>query len=108
MQVVEKLGQTPNLRKIHVFDEPHKRYNKATGERERHKHLVFKTGNPFAHVKFQKELAARGVYGHFSFNLVGYVAYLRYCMCDSAKKLPVDLDQDSGTSKSTSLQTLKS
>jgi hypothetical protein len=38
-------------------------------------------------------LIARGIYGHFSFNLVGYVAYLRYCLSPSAKKLAADLDQ---------------
>ena len=56
--------------------------------------MVFKVKCAFAHLRFQKELAARGVYGHFSFNLVGYVAYLRYCMCESAKKLLADTDQD--------------
>ena len=30
-----KLGEAPNLKNIHVFDEPHKRYNKKTGTRER-------------------------------------------------------------------------
>ena len=47
---------------------------------------------PFAHVRFQKALAERGVYGKFSFNLVGYVTYLQYCMVLSAKKLRDDLD----------------
>ena len=42
----------------------------------------------------QKALAAKGVYGHFSFNLVGYVAYLQYCLVPSAKKLQADIDQD--------------
>jgi len=40
--VAKKLGQLQNISKLHVFDEPHKRYNKTTGTRERHKHLVFK------------------------------------------------------------------
>lgn len=37
-------------KKLHVFDEPHMRYNKQTGVRERHKHFVFNMRMPFAHV----------------------------------------------------------
>ena len=55
---------------------------------------MFKTVTPLAHVRFQKELAARGVYGHFSCNLVGYVSYLRYCLDESPKKLLADTDQE--------------
>ena len=91
--VCVKRGLGASVAKIHVFDEPHKRYNKATQARERHKHLVFKMGAGFAHLQLRKDLAAHGVYGHFSFNLVGYVAYLRYCLTPSAKKLPADIDQ---------------
>lgn len=86
------LGQGPNFAHIHVFDEPHKRYSPVTGQRERHKHLVFKMKNTFAHVRFAKALAERGVHGHFSFRLIGYIAYLRYCLVPSAKKLAADLD----------------
>ena len=107
MKVAENVGQGPNLQKVHVFDEPHKRYNPITGQRERHKHVIFKMATAFAHVKFQKELAKRGVYGHFSFNLVGYVAYLRYCLCDSAKKLPADLDQSPWSWPSVDVRKLK-
>ena len=82
------------LSKAKVFDEPHKKYNSVTGTRERHKHLIFKLKTTFAHLKIQKAFAAKGVYGHFSFNLVGYVQYLRYCMVSSAKKLQADLDLD--------------
>ena len=90
-----RLGHGPKFQKIHVFDEPHKRYNRVTGVRERHKHVVFKMVSAFAHVKFQRALQDQGVYGHFSFNFVGYVAYLRYCLKDdSAKKLLADIDQD--------------
>ena len=92
-QICMKMGQGPNLVKVHVFDEPHKRYNKTTQQRERHKHLIFKMKNPFAHLRLQKELATHGVYAHFSFNLVGYVAYLRYCFVGSAKKLESDIDK---------------
>ena len=92
-QMVTKFGLGPNLVKIHVFDEPHKKYNRATGVRERHKHIIFKMKTPFAHLQIQKALAANGVYGHFSFNLVGYVKYLAYCMVASAKKLQADIDQ---------------
>ena len=92
--VCTKLGHGPNLAKLHVFDEPHKRYSKATGERERHKHIVFKMALPFAHLKVQKELALHGVRGHFSFSLVGYAAYLSYCLSPSAKKLAADIDAD--------------
>ena len=91
--ICTKLGQGPNIDKIHVFDEPHKRYNRQTQARERHKHLLFKMKTPFAHLRIQKELAARGVYGHFSFNLVGYVNYLRYCLEPSAGKLGADIDE---------------
>lgn len=63
-----------------------------TETRERHKHVVFKMAAPFAHVRVRKELTAHGVYGHFSFNLVGYKAYLGYCLLPSAKKLAVDVD----------------
>lgn len=88
-----KLGLGPAILKIHVFDEPHKRYNMQTKKRQRHKHLVFKMASNFAHLKLKKMFMAHGIYGHFSFNLVGYVAYLRYCLCQSAKKLAADLDQ---------------
>ena len=54
-----KLGQGPNIQKLHVFDEPHKRYNPVTELRERHKHLIFKMASPFAHTKFCRELAGR-------------------------------------------------
>ena len=40
----------------------------------------------------QKALAAKGVHGHFSFNLCGYVKYLQYCLVPSAKKLQADID----------------
>ena len=88
-----RLGLGPKFEKLHVFDEPHKKFSTAAGVRERHKHLVFKVKCGFAHVRFQKDLAARGVYGHFSFNLVGYVSYLRYCLTESPKKLLSDTDQ---------------
>ena len=89
-----KLGHGPNLVKLHVFDEPHKRYNVTTQERERHRHIIFKMVLPFAHLKVQKALAERGVRGHISFNLVGYLAYLSYCLTASAKKLAADLDME--------------
>ena len=92
--VCDKFGHGPNVSKLHVFDEPHKRYNPHTGVRARHKHLVFKMKTPFAHVRMQQELAAQGIYGHFSFNLVGYVAYLSYCLQPSAKKRAADLDHN--------------
>ena len=107
IRIAENVGQGQNLKKVHVFDEPHKRYNIVTGQRERHKHVIFKMETTFAHIKFQKELAKRGVYGHFSFNLVGYVAYLRYCLCESPKKLPADLDQSPWSWPSVDVQKLK-
>ena len=88
-----KQGEGPNLKHVHVFDEPHKRCNKTTGVRERHKHVVFQMTAPFAHTKIRKELALHGVRGHFSFNLAGYAAYLRYCLSSSAKKLEADIDK---------------
>lgn len=56
-EVCAAVGQAPNLDKLLVFDEPHKRYNKVTGVRERHKHLVFKMKARFAHGSSQKALA---------------------------------------------------
>lgn len=90
--VLTTCGQRPNLAKVNVFDEPHKRYNPATQARERHKHIIFKMLASFAHLRVQRQLALHGVHGKFSFNLVGYVEYLRYCMMPSAKKLHADLD----------------
>ena len=90
---LEKFGHAPNIVKIHVFDEKHKRYNRQTGMRERHKHTIFKMRMPFAHFRIQKDLAACGIYGHFSLNVIGYVAHLRYMMVPSAKKLLSDIDR---------------
>lgn len=47
-----------------------------------------------AEASIGKTLAGYGVQGHFSFNLKGYVAYLRYLLMPSAKKLLCDLDRD--------------
>ena len=58
-------GQGPNLEKISVFDEPHKRYDKDTRARERHEHLIFKMRAPFAHLRIQRSVAEQGVYGRF-------------------------------------------
>jgi len=55
-------GHGPNIDKLHVFDEPHKRFSKLTGAREIHKHLVFNMKATFAHYNLQNSLAARGVY----------------------------------------------
>ena len=88
------LDQGSNLKKLHVFDEPHKKFDKISGVRARHKHVVFKMGEAFAHVRIQRELAKRGIHGHFSFNLLGYRSYLRYCLMPSAKKLLPDLDRN--------------
>ena len=41
-----------------------------------------------------QELASRGVRGHFSFNLIGYVAHVAYCALPSAKKLAADIDAE--------------
>lgn len=91
---LQKRGQSANIVQLHVFDEPHKRYSRLTGARERHKHVIFKMRSPYAHTNIQRDLAAQGIYGHFSFNLVGYVAYLRYLMMPSGKKLLSDLDRE--------------
>ena len=85
-----KLG--PSIERVHVFDEPHKRYSRLTGVRERHKHLVFKMKSPFAHLQIQKVLARLGIHGQLSFNLIRYVSYLRYCLCPFEKQLLADLD----------------
>ena len=92
-RVGTNLGHGPILEKIHIFDETHKKWNKTTGVREHHKHVVLKMKALFGHATFQKALARESIYGHFSFNLVGYVAYLRYCLVESSKKLVSDLDR---------------
>ena len=94
LQVVTKCNQHSNLSRLHVFDEPHKKFDKSTGMRARHKHVIFKFQPPFAHVRMGQLLAQDGLHGHFSFNLTGYQAYLRYCMTPSARKLQADLDQE--------------
>ncbi len=104
--ICTRLGLGPKLLKLHVFDEPHKRYSKQTQLRDRHMHLVFKMSTGFAHVKLQKALAAQGVHGRFSSNLVGYVAYLRYCLLPSAKKLAADLDRQPWSWPSISAESL--
>lgn len=85
-------GHLPALSRLHVFDEPHQKYNKATGVRARHKHFVFKCSGTFAHKRMAETLCAKGVHGHFSFNLCGYQAYLKYCLEPSASKIGADLD----------------
>ena len=47
------------------------------------------------------------MHGHFSFNLVGYVAYITYCMTESAKKLSADLDPEPWSWPPMPLETLK-
>ena len=94
LQALGKCNQHSNISRLHVFDEPHKKYDKETGQRARHKHFIFKFVRPFAHVRLGHLLAQGGVHGHFSFNLVGYQAYLKYCLVASAHKLAADLDKD--------------
>lgn len=77
---------------LHVVDEPHKRYSRTTGLRERHKHVVVKAAAPFAHARITKELAAQGVHGMFHFNMIGYSSYVSYLVNPGAKKLQADLD----------------
>ena len=67
-----RFGQGPNMERIHVLEEPHEKYSKLTGLRERHKHLIFKMRSTFAHTGLNKALASQGVYVRFSFSLVGY------------------------------------
>ena len=62
-RVVASAGLTPILAKVHVFDEPHKRYSAQTGVRERHKHLVFKMMTPFAPLPSARQLAQSGAGG---------------------------------------------
>ena len=84
----------PSIVRLHCFDEPHKRYCKETGQRLRHKHLIFKLKCTFAHRQIEKALERHGVHGRFSFNLVGYVAYLNYVLEPTAKKLASDIDRE--------------
>ena len=94
LQVITKCNQLSNMTRLHVFDEPHRKYDKTTGHRARHKHFIFKFQRPFAHARMAQLLAQAGLHGHFSFNLVGYQAYLRYCLTPSSHKLEADLDKD--------------
>ena len=94
LQAFAKCSQLSNISQLHVFDEPHKKYDKETGHRARHKHFIFKFVRPFAHVRVGHLLAQGGVHGHFSFDSVGYQAYLKYCLVASAHNLAADLDKD--------------
>ena len=105
-QVLVSKSQGHNLQRLHVFDEPHKRYNVKTERRERHKHVVFRMKTPFAHLQIHKALAAKGIHGHFSFNLVGYAAYLNYMLQTSAKKLVVDIDREPWSFPATTIEAL--
>ncbi|CAE7436945.1 unnamed protein product, partial [Symbiodinium natans] len=93
-QAVIKVGFLPKLDRLHVFSEPHKKYNPATNARARHFHIIFRFKTTFAHLQISssKILHSQGIHGHFSFNLVGYHAYLSYCLKPSAGKLLSDLD----------------
>ena len=71
-KVVCQVGQLPNLDRLHIFDEPHKKYNPATGQRARHYHIIFRFKSTFANLQICKRLKAVGIHVHFSFNLVGY------------------------------------
>lgn len=85
-------NQLANANDLHCFDEPHKKYNKKTKRRARHKHMVFRMKSTFSHIQVAKKLRSYGIHGNFSFNLVGYKAYLCYMMQESPKKLQCDLD----------------
>ena len=50
-KVVCQVGQLPNLDRLHIFDEPHKKYNPATGQRARHYHIIFRFKSTFAQKK---------------------------------------------------------
>jgi hypothetical protein len=89
---LSQANQLVNMDRIHIFGEPHKKYNPSTGLRARHYHIVFRSKVTFAHLQVAKTLRKHGIHGHFSFNLVGYQAYLRYCLKPSASKLAADLD----------------
>ena len=92
--VLAKHNQFVNLDRLHIFDEPHKKFNAATGLRARHYHIIFRFKAVFAHLQIAKSLREKGIHGHFSFNLVGYQAYLQYCLQPSAHKLQADLDME--------------
>lgn len=49
-KALAKSNQDGNLLRLHVFDEPHKRYHKNGQRRARHKHFLFKMRNTFAFV----------------------------------------------------------
>lgn len=49
-KALAKNNQDGNLVRLHVFDEPHKRYHKDGQRRARHKHFLFKMRNTFAFV----------------------------------------------------------
>ena len=47
-KALTKCNQGGNLTRLHVFDEPHKRYHKNGHRRARHKHVPFKMRATFA------------------------------------------------------------
>ena len=104
--VLTKNKHGASIVKVHVFDEPHKKFNPKTKLRSQHKHVIFKVKAAFAHVKIAKELAAKGVHGHFSFNLHGYAAYLNCILEPSAKKLACDIDNAPWSYPPTSIDAL--
>ena len=105
-KVLDQRGKAATIKRLHAFDEPHKRINPVTDTRERHKHLVFKLTSSIAHLTLKRDLEKHGVYGQFSFRLTGYAAYLSYMLKNSAKKLQADIDRDPSSWPHTTVQEL--
>lgn len=99
-KVLTKRGLIASLEMIAIANEPHARYEKIASNpdgvrrRERHYHVVVAFKTPFTHAMACKDLAAAGVNGWFSFNLVGKASYLAYVLNESSKKPRKDLDED--------------
>ena len=61
--VLAKHNQLVNLDRLHIFDEPHKKFNAATGLRARHYHIIFRFKAVFAHLQIAKSLREKGLPG---------------------------------------------
>ena len=95
-EILKKNKVFQKLTHFVVVQEPHKRWNKAASPQARytHIHIVCYMQNTFTHACIRKDLAAAGVNAWWTTSLCGWPSYLRYVLCDSAKKLPADIDSD--------------
>lgn len=84
---------TPKLMtKGTCHEEPHKRFRRTRGRRERHYHLAMKATGPFAFMKLTTAFKQKyGIQLSFSFKMNHFAGYLGYLM-RPGKKPSTDLD----------------